>query len=191
LIFRVWFRSKCEGAYRRTHNQNKMKNDTDDDELDWLCLVMGGLVFEETKTKALKYPEIDVSYAFRPHTRQPKLIRAIVEQQPSDRRPTAHEPDDFDIHMKLCGHLQELEMMYAFHATSKIVINPPPINAEEIKKNAAFKSIRASIHKAWFGNTHFTDQKHMEMCDTKHWNHEDAIAETKKSIENWIYVREK
>ncbi len=57
----------------------------DDD--DWLCSFMGGLDIIETNIipKSIKYPEIDTSYVFRPFTRHPKLIRAVIEEQPTPK----------------------------------------------------------------------------------------------------------
>jgi hypothetical protein len=52
-------------------------------EVDWLCSIMGGLEIIETPviSKSTKYPEINTNYAFRPHTRHAKLIRAATEEQ--------------------------------------------------------------------------------------------------------------
>ncbi len=149
---------------------------------------MGGLEFDEKKIKhdKIQYPEIDTSYAFRPHNRQPKLIRAIIEQQPPLKL-TASELAIVDIQTKLSVHLQELESLYAFHGAAKEATQPPKLNKEEIRKLADFKAIRACIHKKWHYNSIILSQEQ----DIMHWTHEDTLAETKYLMATRNFVSER
>jgi hypothetical protein len=161
----------------------------DDGELDWLTLVMGGLEVNDSLTNIpdkIEYPEIDISYAFRPHKRQPKLIRAVIEQPPPVK-PTASEIADTDIQNELSAHLQELERLYAFHAIAKPT-KPPKVNGNEINKLACFKAIRACIHEAWCRKTSPHAATDPEIHTTVVWTHEDTLAETRQLIENWNFV---
>jgi hypothetical protein len=159
----------------------------DGGELDWLSSVMRGLDIHDKPTK-VEYPEIDISYAFRPHNRrQPKLVRAIIEQQPLVKL-SAKELDVETTHAKLSAHLQELDITYAFLAAAKPQ-KIPKISNEEIIKLARFKSIRACIHETWCNGNYL---KNKDEQNTIHhnieWTHEDSLAETRHLIATWNFV---
>jgi hypothetical protein len=157
------------------------------DEVEWLCSFMSELDIIETPIipKSIKYPEIDTSYAFRPYTRHPKLIRAVVEEQ-QPRKPTTKELNDVETQYKISVYLEELEVMYKFHANSKRV-NPPKRDIKQIENELNSKLISQYIRKTWSGIS--TNQmKEESLSTTKSWNHEDALAEAKELIATWNFV---
>lgn len=157
-------------------------------EVDWLCSIMGGLEIIETPvvSKSIKYPEINTTYAFRPHTRHAKLKRAATEEQSTTRRPTANEVNNLEIQYKLSVYFENLERMYKCHTNSKHV-NPPKCDITQIELELKSKLISQCIRKAWNGI--LTNQTEDEsLSSTRSWNHEDALAEAKELIATWNFV---
>jgi hypothetical protein len=148
---------------------------------------MGGLDIIETNIipKSIKNPEIDTSYVFRPFTRHPKLIRAVIEEQTTPK-PTKKHLNDSETQYNLSVYFDELDKMYKFQANSKHV-NPPKCDIKQIEFELNSKLISRCIRETWTGNT--TNQTNEETLSTpRSWNHEDALAEAKKLIATWNYV---
>jgi hypothetical protein len=156
-------------------------------DIDWLCSVMGGLDFIEQPKKlelVIKYPEIDISFAFQKQQRLPKLTRAVV---PTQRRPERSSPrllDNDDVQFKLSIHLEELERLYAFYSTATTVAETLCADIDGTEATRNFKMICECIRNKWKCEE-TVEEEHSTVSNQYTWNHEDALSEARQLISDW------